>query len=415
MAGVDLWAAHFGLTGTPFTKTIPANELFDRAAHAEAVARIHYCINEAALGVLVGDTGAGKTVAVRAALAALDRTKFTLVYPSNPSGGCRGMYVAIATALGATPRFHKAEAINQAAALLAAEEHERHRRVIFVIDEAHLLSPEQLEELRLLSNAELDSASPFAGILIGQPTLATRLRQGIFAALDHASASATPSAEWIWPSPSDICATTSIAGRNDPLIADDAAARLHRYANGLPRALNNAATAAHMAAAADVKSVVDDACAKKSHRRAHQNLRPPHAAAPATPGPSSVGRRCCASPHSYAERSSLKRAKRLSSKVAGDRWTWLVVVAYTQLRLARGLVDDIRMSWERPTDPAKLTPARVRRGFHRLRATIGTPARPPKSDTPGPGRPKGNRRPPRTRYPAIKRQPVQSDQGLIAS
>ena len=134
MAGVDVWAAHFGLTRTPFTKTIPANKLFDRAAHGEAVARIHYCINEAALGVIVGDTGAGKTVAVRAAVASLDRTKFTLIYLSNPSGGCRGLYVAIATALGATPRFHKAEAINQAAALLAAEEHERHRRVVFVID-----------------------------------------------------------------------------------------------------------------------------------------------------------------------------------------------------------------------------------------------------------------------------------------
>ena len=86
-----------------------------------------------------------------------------------------------------------------------------------------------------------------------------------------------------------------------------------------------------------------------------------------------------------------------------DRWTWLVVGAYTQLRLARGLVDDLRLPWERPRDPALLTPARVRRGFRRLRATIGTPARPPKSDTPGPGRPKGTRRPPRTRYPVVKK------------
>ncbi len=90
-----------------------------------------------------------------------------------------------------------------------------------------------------------------------------------------------------------------------------------------------------------------------------------------------------------------------------DRWTWLVVGAYTQLRLARGLVDDVRLPWERPRDPALLTPARVRRGFRRLRATIGTPASPPKSDTPGPGRPKGTRRPPRTRYPAVKRRPDQ--------
>jgi type II secretory pathway predicted ATPase ExeA len=265
MAGVDVWAAHFGLTRTPFTKAVPANKLFDRAAHAEAVARIHYCINESALGVVVGDTGSGKTVAVRAAVASLDRTKFTVVYLSNPSGGCRGLYVAIATALGATPRFHKAEAINQAAALLATEEHERHRKVVFAIDEAHLLSPEQLEEIRLLSNADLDSASPFAGILIGQPTLAARLRQGIFAALDQRiSVRYTLGAMDLTKSIAYLRHHLAIAGRNDPLITDDAAARLHRYANGLPRALNNAATAALMAAAADSKSLVDDACAKKA-------------------------------------------------------------------------------------------------------------------------------------------------------
>jgi type II secretory pathway predicted ATPase ExeA len=265
MAGLDVWAAHFGLTRTPFTKNVPASKLFDRIGHAEAVARIQYCINESALGVFVGDTGAGKTVAVRAAVASLDRTKFTVVYLSNPSGGCRGLYVAIATALGATPRFHKAEAINQAAALLAAEEHERHRRVVFVLDEAHLLSPEQLEELRLLSNADFDSASPFAGILVGQPTLAVRLRQGIFAALDQRiSVRYTLGGMDLAESINYLRHHLDIAGRTDPLIADDAAARLHRYANGLPRALNNAATAALMAAAGDAKAIVDDTCAKKA-------------------------------------------------------------------------------------------------------------------------------------------------------
>ena len=86
-----------------------------------------------------------------------------------------------------------------------------------------------------------------------------------------------------------------------------------------------------------------------------------------------------------------------------DRWTWLVLAAYTQLRLARGLVQDLRLPWERPRTPAQITPARVRRWFRRLRATLGTPASPPKSTTPGPGRPKGTRRPPRTRYPAVKK------------
>lgn len=53
-------------------------------------------------------------------------------------------------------------------------------------------------------------------------------------------------------------------GRDEPLFADDAMARLHRVSNGLPRALNNAATAAIIAAAGDGKDLVDDACAKKA-------------------------------------------------------------------------------------------------------------------------------------------------------
>jgi type II secretory pathway predicted ATPase ExeA len=178
----SLWAAHFGFSRTPFSKSVPADRLYERAAHKEAVARVQYCIAESALGVLVGEVGAGKSVAVRAAVAGLDRTRYSVIYLANPSGGCRGLYVAITTALGSTPRFHKAEAIAQVAGLLEAEQAERHRKVVFLIDEAHLLSPEQLEELRLLSNAEMDSASPFAGLLIGQPMLSSRLRQGVFAA-----------------------------------------------------------------------------------------------------------------------------------------------------------------------------------------------------------------------------------------
>jgi type II secretory pathway predicted ATPase ExeA len=262
---VDIWAAHFGFTATPFTKSVPADKLFERSGHQEAVARIRHCIAESALGVITGDVGAGKSVALRAAVAGLDRTRFTVVYLANPSGGCRGLYVAITTALGATPRFHKAEAINQVAALLAAEEAERHRKVIFILDEAHLLSPAQLEELRLLSNADMDSASPFAGLLVGQPTLAHRLRQGVFAALDQRiSVRYSITGMDLAESVAYLRHHLALVGRSDPLIADDAAARLHRYANGLPRALNNVATAALMAAAAESKGLVDDVCAKKA-------------------------------------------------------------------------------------------------------------------------------------------------------
>ena len=259
------WAAHFGLARTPFGKSIAAKDLFARQAHAEAIARISFCVVESALGVVTGDVGAGKTVALRAAVAGLDPTRHQVIYIANPAFGTRGLYVTIVRALGAQPRYLKAELMAQAADLLAAETAERHRRVVLICDEAHLLQPDQLEELRLLTNAEMDSASPFAGILVGQPTLNRQLRMGMFAALDQRIATR------FTIKPMDLAESAAylrhhlaLAGRDEPLFADDAIARLHRVANGLPRALNNAATAALIAAAAAGKDLVDDACAKKA-------------------------------------------------------------------------------------------------------------------------------------------------------
>ena len=81
---------------------------------------------------------------------------------------------------------------------------------------------------------------------------------------------------------------------------------------------------------------------------------------------------------------------------AADRWTWLTITAHTQLRLARPLAADLRLPWERPAPPGRLTPARVRRGFRNIRATIPSPAGAPKPGKPGPGRPPGSK----NRHPA---------------
>jgi len=80
---------------------------------------------------------------------------------------------------------------------------------------------------------------------------------------------------------------------------------------------------------------------------------------------------------------------------AADTWTWLILAAYTQLRLARPLAADLRRPWEKPPAPGRLTPARVRRGFRNIRAKTAQPAGAPKPGKPGPGRPPGskNRRP----------------------
>ena len=80
----------------------------------------------------------------------------------------------------------------------------------------------------------------------------------------------------------------------------------------------------------------------------------------------------------------------------------LVVAAYTQLRLARTCVEDLRLPWERRYDVGRLTPIRVHRAVSVLLAHLGTPAKPPKPCGRSPGRPKGRLSGRAKRYPALK-------------
>lgn len=262
---IDRLQAHWGFTRMPFGRDLAPGMLFASRTHAEAVARITWLIAEGAIGVLTGEVGAGKSVSTRAATAHLDH-RFSVIYLGNPAVGIRGYLRQIVTALGGVPPFQTAPLVAEVMARLDAEKSERGRRVVVVCDEAHLLSCAQLEELRFLTNAgDMDASSPFACLLVGQPALRRRLKLGAYAALDQRIAT-----RYTLP-PMDLADSAAylrhhlaLAGRSDALFADDAIARLHRVANGLPRALNNAAVAALCAAAAEGKALVDDVCAKRA-------------------------------------------------------------------------------------------------------------------------------------------------------
>src|SRR5215204_4467186 len=94
---------------------------------------------------------------------------------------------------------------------------------------------------------------------------------------------------------------------------------------------------------------------------------------------------------------------RVRSPEQADRWTWLVVAAFTQLRLARTCVADLRLPWERRYEASRLTPIRIHRVVSTLLAHVGTPAEPPKPCGRSPGRPKGRLSGRAERYPALKK------------
>jgi type II secretory pathway predicted ATPase ExeA len=175
---------HNGFGRVPFGRDIPPSALYRSTAHQEAVARLTWLIDERGFGILTGEVGAGKSVAVRATTSTLDPSRHQAIYCPNPTIG-RGLLGLIVSALGGSPRSHRAVLVPQAAEALATAEAERGRRVLVVVEEAHLLQSDQLEDLRMLGNDAMDSRSPAAFLLVGQPTLRRRLRQGALAAVDQ--------------------------------------------------------------------------------------------------------------------------------------------------------------------------------------------------------------------------------------
>jgi type II secretory pathway predicted ATPase ExeA len=233
--------------------------------HGEAVARVTYCIDQHALGVITGEVGVGKTVAVRAALANLDPTRHHVIYLGNPTVGTMGIHHAIVTALGHNPRPYRATLLPQATDALAVEHAERGRTPVLVLDEAHLLDHDQLESVRMLTNHDMDRTSPFACLLIGQPTLRRRIKLGVLAALDQRIAVRYHMTGMnLEETAGYLRHHLALAGRSDTLFSDDAVALIHTTSRGYPRQVNNLAVQALVAAFAANKAIVDESSARSA-------------------------------------------------------------------------------------------------------------------------------------------------------
>ena len=255
--------SHYGFSRAPFGKDIPPQALHSHRGHAEATARISYCISERMIGVVTGECGSGKTVAARAAISGLDCSRHTAIYLGTPGVGLRGMYASIVAGLGGVPRFHRASLVPQTTELIATEHAERGKSVVLVCDEAHLYDAETLEGLRCLSNDGMDAESRFSLILLGQPTLRRRLHLGPYAALDQRVGLRYQVAPLdLSECGSYIAAHLRFAGRSDTLFSDDAVALIHQVSRGLPRVVNNLCVQGLVATFSAGKAVVDGSAAR---------------------------------------------------------------------------------------------------------------------------------------------------------
>ena len=250
---------HYQLNREPFTKNLTLDMLHHHHGHDEAAARITYCIREGAIGVITGEAGAGKTAAARAAVGGIDRTRHHVIYIPNPTTGTRGLWHAIVVATGGKPALHNATLAAQAGHALAAEAEERGRRPVLIIDEAHLLEVPDLETLRMMTNSELDSASPCTVILLGQPTLRRKIKNGQLSALDQRISVRYHLAGMTeTETPGYIRHHLNICGRDTPLFTDDSVTLIHQVSRGYPRTINNICRQALLAGWASRKTLIDD-------------------------------------------------------------------------------------------------------------------------------------------------------------
>lgn len=260
---IDAVTEKYGLDRMPFGRDLPPSRLHRHRDCAEAAARITWAVAGRTICTVTGEVGTGKTVAIRSAVADLDPAGHTVIYIGNPATGVRGIMAAVVSALGGRPVHGTAALASQAWAALAGETAERGRVPVLVIDEAHKLDHEQLEALRYMTNHDMDSSTPFATILVGQPTLRHNIKLGVLAALDqritvrYQMKGMTPD-----ETASYIRHHLEQAGRTAELFSEDAIDQIHQAARGKPRTVNNMCLAAMIAAAGAGKKLVDHSAAR---------------------------------------------------------------------------------------------------------------------------------------------------------
>lgn len=178
-----MYLSHFSLTHFPFERTLHSDELFASSAAREAQARLHHLVELRGIGLVTGEVGSGKTTACRQLSAALHPGLFRVFYVPLSTGNVMDMYKAIAWQLGLPIERNRASAYRAIHSEVCRLATECRIHPVLVVDEAQHLRNDVLEDLRLLTNYDMDSQPRLCLLLVGLSELRRRLAMSVHESL----------------------------------------------------------------------------------------------------------------------------------------------------------------------------------------------------------------------------------------
>jgi general secretion pathway protein A len=253
-----MYAEYYGLAEKAFGKTPDPRFLFLNEVYEEALERLLYAVEEMELALLTGEVGSGKTLLTRALVDRLgDRYEVGMIL--NPRLSPRQFLRTTARDLGIeNPSFHTNDVLDQIHERLLALD-EKGRAAVVIVDEAHLIPGKPtFEEIRLLTNFQLDDRNLITVVLVGQPELREKLRHRTYRALTQRLG-----AEFhlVPLTLEDACEYVrhrlKIAGATRELFDEEALVLLHEASGGIPRVLNHLASQALIEGMARGAALVD--------------------------------------------------------------------------------------------------------------------------------------------------------------